>query len=269
MLLHWREFFPPHANPYETIAQSLNLKSFPTKDSFMAAPTAPRSPVLLLSLVLMLMLSACSVAKVVPIAEATRIAQGGAFDAETFVETQWPIVLSTILENSVDLSTLLTAFAPDANGQATKDHLQQVAAEYGLTTEGQAHVFMVKGAGTITAVDAESSRGTMEVSLDGYDGPIKVIILIGPRLPSDESSVRDAVGFIRFGDFREQTEFGQVARGLNQRVAQDVIGELDRENLAGKAVSFQGTFMLRTFNAPGDINVSEIVVTPVQLEVGG
>jgi predicted lipoprotein len=81
--------------------------------------------------------------------------------------------------------------------------------------------------------------------------------------------VRDAVGFIRFGDFREQTEFGQVARGLNQRVAQDVIGELDRENLAGKAVSFQGTFMLRTFNAPGDINVSEIVVTPVQLEVGG
>jgi predicted lipoprotein len=218
---------------------------------------------------LIFMLSACSVAKVVPIAEATRIAQGGAFDAESFVEAQWPEVLSTILENSVDLSTVLTAIAPDANGLATKDHLQQVATEYGLTTEGQAHVFMIKGTGVITAVDTESSRGTMEVALEGYDGPIKVILLIGPRLPSDESSVRDAVGFLRFGDFREQTEFGQVARQLNQRVAQDVLGGIDRETLAGKPLSFYGAFTIRTFNAPGDIDVSEIIVTPVQLEVGG
>ncbi len=225
--------------------------------------------VLLLSALLMFILSACSVAKVVPIAEATRIAQGGAFDATSFVEGRWPEVVSTILENSVELSTVLTAIEPDANGLATKEHLQQVAMQYGLTTEGQAQVFMIRGSGVITAVDTESSRGKMEVALEGYDGPIKVILLIGPRLPSDESSVRDAVGFFRFGDFREQTEFGQVARELNQRVAQDVLGGIDRENLVGKSVSFHGAFTIRTFNAPGDINVSEIVVTPVQLEVGG
>jgi predicted lipoprotein len=96
-----------------------------------------------------------------------------------------------------------------------------------------------------------------------------VNFLIGPRLPSDETSVRDAVGFIKFGDFREQTEFGKVARELNQRVIQDVLDGLDRENLAGKSVSFYGAFTIRTFNAPGDIDVSEIVVAPVQLEVGG
>lgn len=235
----------------------------------MAVSAHTRPLVLLLSSILIFAFSACSVAKVVPIAEATRIAQGGAFDAASFVEARWPEIVSTILERSVDLSTVLAAIAPDASGQATKENLQQVAAQYGLTTEGQAHVFMIRGQGVVTAADTESSRGTMEVAVEGYDGPITVTILIGPRLPSDESSVRDAVGFIRFGDFREQTEFGQVARQLNQRVAQDVLAGIDRENLIGKAVSFHGAFTIRTFNAPGDIDVSEIIVTPVQLEVGG
>ncbi len=224
---------------------------------------------LLLSLILMTTLSSCAVAKVVTIEEATRIAEGGAFDAESFVEARWPEIISTILEQSVELPPVLAAIETDSSGQATKDNLQQVATQYGLTTAGQAHVFMVKGQGVVTAVDTESSRGTMEIALEGYDGPIKVKFFIGPRLPSDDSSVRDAVGFIKFGDFRDQTEYGKVARELNQRVIQDVLDGLDRENLAGKSVSFYGAFTIRTFNAPGDIDVSEIVVTPVQLEVGG
>jgi predicted lipoprotein len=223
----------------------------------------------LLSLALSIILSSCAVAQVITIEEATRIAEGGAFDAESFVETRWPEILSTILNQSVELPTVLAAIETDSNRQATKDNLQQVATQYGLTTEGQAQVFMVNGQGSVTAVDTESSRGTIEVALEGYDGPIKVKFLIGPRLPSDETSVRDAVGFIKFGDFREQTEYGKVARELNQRVIQDVLDGLDRENLAGKSVSFYGAFTIRTFNAPSDIDVSEIVVTPVQLEVGG
>lgn len=235
----------------------------------MAVSAHTRPIVLLLSAMLIFALSACSVAKVVPIPEATRIAQGGAFDAASFVEARWPDIVSTILERSVELSTVLGAIEPDSSRLATKENLQQVASQYGLTTEGQAQVFMIKGRGVITAANTESSRGTMEIALEDYNGPIKVTILIGPRLPSDESSVRDSVGFIRFGDFREQTEFGQVARQLNQRVAQDVLADLDRENLVGKNVFFYGAFTIRTFNAPGDIDVSEIIVTPVQLEVGG
>ena len=218
---------------------------------------------------LLLGMAALSACNVVTIAEATRIAEGGAFDAVSFVDAKWPEVTATVLENSVELSTVLAAIKTDANGLASKADLRQVAAEQGLTTEGEAHVFMVKGQGTVTAVDTESSTGTMEVTPDGYTGPIKVTFLIGPRIPSDETSVRDAVGFIKFGDFKEQTEFGKVARELNKRVIQDVFEGLDLENLAGKTVSFYGAFTIRTFNAPGDIDVSEIIVTPVQLEVGG
>lgn len=236
--------------------------------STLARPSV-RLSVLLVSSMLLFALSACSVATVVPIPEATRIAQGGAFDAASFVETRWPDIVSTILERSVELPIVLGAIELDSNRLATKENLQQVATQYGLTTEGQAQVFMIRGSGVIGAANTESSRGTIEVALDGYEGPVRVTILIGPRLPSDESSVRDAVGFIRFGDFRDQTEFGQVARQLNQRVAQDVLADLDRENLIGQSIFFYGAFTIRTFNAPGDIDISEIIVTPVQLEVGG
>ena len=77
------------------------------------------------------------------------------------------------------------------------------------------------------------------------------------------------MGFIKFGDFREQTEYGKVGRELNKRVVAETLADLDTENLLGKSVSFYGAFTVRTQNIPGDIDLSEIVVTPIQLEVGG
>lgn len=222
-----------------------------------------------LYLIVMITLSSCAVAKVVTIAEATRIAEGGAFDAASFVESKWPEVSSTIIENAVELSSVLGAIQTDTNNLAKKTNLKQVADELGLTTVGAAHVFMVKGRGTVTAVDAESRNGTMEISLENYSGPIKVKIFIGPRLPSDETAVRDSVGFIQFGDFKEQTEFGKVARELNRRVLDQVLANLDPATLPGQTIAFSGAFTIRTFNEPGDINVSEIIITPVQIEVGG
>ncbi|MCK6627361.1 MAG: DUF2291 domain-containing protein [Anaerolineae bacterium] len=225
--------------------------------------------ILPICLLLTLTLSSCAVAKVVTFAEATRIAQGGAFDAQTYVDGKWPEVYSTIIENAVELSTVLGAIQTDGKGLAKKATLKQVADEFGLTTEGEAHVFMVKGRGTVTAVDSESRTGTMEISLENYSGPIKVKVFIGPRLPSDETAVRDAVGFIKFGDFKEQTEFGKVSRELNKRVLNEVLANLAVADLPGQTVSFSGVFTIRTFNQTGDINVSEIFVTPVQIETGG
>ncbi len=206
---------------------------------------------------------------VITTAEATAIAQGGAFDAETFAAAKWSEVLGAIENNSVDLAEVLSAIQIDGNGLAKKDNLNEVASQFGLTTVGEAHGFMVKGSGVVSEVDAESRTGTMTISVDGYDGPIKVKFYLGPRIPSDETAVRDAVGFIQFGDFREQTEYGKVSRELNKRVLNDVLGSLNKDNLAGQQISFYGAFLIRTFNEPGDINVSEIVVTPVQLTVGG
>ena len=100
----------------------------------------------------------------------------------------------------------------------------------------------------MSSVNAETSLGTVEVTLDGYSGPIKVLLYIGTRIPSDETSVRDAVGFISFGDFKEQTEYGKVGSEINKRVLTQVLGTLDKNNLLGKTISFKGAFNIRTFN---------------------
>jgi predicted lipoprotein len=126
---------------------------------------------------------------------------------------------------------------------------------------------MVKGSGNIVSVNVETSQGTVEVALDGYNGPIKVLLYVGTRIPSDESSVRDAVGFISFGDFNEQTEYGKVASEINKRVISEVLGIVDRNSLMGKNISFKGAFNIRTFNLLS-IDLKEIRIVPVEIKLG-
>ena len=154
----------------------------------------------------------------------------------------------------------------DENGFTSKENLIPVTKEYGLITVGEAHVYMVKGQGQVMRIDTSSSIGTLELSLDEYNGPIEVIFYIGPRIPSDESSVRDAVGFINFGDFREQTKYGRVATEINRRISELVLEPLDKADLEGKRIRFYGAFMIRTFNLVR-IDLNQIRIVPVNLSI--
>lgn len=204
---------------------------------------------------------------VVPIAQEEQAKASEAFDPVTYVDGIWASkILPTMDEKAVDLSTVLKAFNPGPQGTAPKDSLIPIAQKYGLITVGEAHVYIAKGGGTVTSVDTSKSTGIMEVKVDGYDGPISVRLYIGPRIPSDESSVRDSVGFITFGDFKEQTEYGKVAAELNKRVTQGVLATLDTANLQGKHVTFTGAMTIRTFNLV-TINLKQINIVPVKIEV--
>jgi predicted lipoprotein len=191
----------------------------------------------------------------------------GLYDAETYVDEIWESsLIPTIEENAVDLVTILQEFEVDEEGITSRETIIPVAERYGLVTAGEAHVYMVKGEGTVVSVDLDSRVGVAELELAGYEGATTVNLFLGPRIPSDESSVRDAVGFITFGDFRDQTEYGRVAAAINSRINRDVLEPLDKENLEGKEVSFLGAFSIRTFNLV-DIDLSEINVTPTHLQV--
>ena len=95
---------------------------------------------------------------------------------------------------------------------------------------------------------------------------IMVRLYTGPRIPSDETAVRDAVGFLNFGDFRSQTEYGKVASELNKLIVKQVLGGVDLANLVGKTISFTGAIGIRTFNVL-DIDLSKVTVVPVSLQV--
>lgn len=206
---------------------------------------------------------------VVTIEEAEQTVQDETFDPAAYVDGIWESQLMPAFDDgTVDLAQILAAMEPDGSGVVPKEALTSVAEQFGLITEGEAHVYMVKGSGQIASVNAETSLGTATVTLDGYDGPIQVQLYIGTRIPSDNTSVRDAVGFISFGDFKEQTEYGKASTEINKRILTTVLGEIERESLVGQTVTFQGAFTIRTFNLL-QIDLSEINVVPVQLAVGG
>lgn len=197
--------------------------------------------------------------------EAVRLA--GVYDADEYVDQIWQATLvPTVDQNAVDLAAVLTEFDVAEGGVASKDRLSAVAEEYGRVTDGEAHVYMVAGEGEVVEVDTESRVGTLTLSLDGYDGPTEVRLFVGPRIPSDESSVRDAVGFISFGDFRDQTEYGRVAAAINRKINEEILEPVAVANLVGATVRFRGAFSIRTFNRV-DIDLSTIHVTPTYLEV--
>lgn len=205
---------------------------------------------------------------VVPIEDVEKAIQSEIFDPVIFVDNIWESkLLPTFTNNSKNLSKILNEIHLNENGTAPKDDLVAITNEYGLITVGEALVYMVEGEGIVSAVNTETSLGTIEIDLEGYDGPIKVLLYVGPRIPSDETSIRDAVGFITFGDFKEQTEYGKVSSEINKRVLSDIIGELDKQQLLGKTISFKGAFNIRTFNLI-QIDLKEIKIVPIQIMVG-
>jgi predicted lipoprotein len=185
------------------------------------------------------------------------------FDPVAYVEENWETVKTAIVDNAVPLADVLNEFEPGADGRIETEDLTPIAEAMGRITTGEAHVYSISGSGTVTDVDVGTSKGSIGIDVDGYDGPVKVRMWVGTRVPSDESSVRDATGFIEFGDFREQTEFGKVGKEINRKVVEGLEG-LDKEALEGKTIDFTGAFTLRTFNQP-IIDVSEIQLVPIEV----
>jgi predicted lipoprotein len=185
------------------------------------------------------------------------------FDPVTFVADSWDEVQTVITDEAVPLADVLNRITPDANGKVTTQALTPVAQELGRITTGNAHVYRVNATGTVTDVDTTTSKGTLGMTVDGYDGPIKVRVYVGSRIPSDESSIRDATGFIDFGKFKEQTEYGKVAKEINAKVLEGIAG-VDVASLVGKPVSITGAFTLRTQNQPS-VDVSQVSIVPIEI----
>lgn len=203
---------------------------------------------------------------VIPIEETEELRLSEEFKPEAYVDNIWETSLIPALdERAVDLSELLWKIEPD-EGAISKERLIPITKEYGLITVGEAHVYAVKGRGKVIDVKTETSLGKVEISLEEYTGPIKVNLYIGPRIPSDESSIRDAVGFIEFGDFREQTEYGKVNLEINKRCLQQIDPESLHENIENSTIVFYGAFTIRTFNLT-TIPMKEINIVPIRIEI--
>lgn len=210
---------------------------------------------IVLVLVLTTLLSGCTI---VSIEEVKQQQASEAFDPVRVVDGIWESqVIPAISEKATkaDLPTVLAAIEANLNDAGTK---------YATISQSGGLNFVIHGQGTVQSVNTESRNGTAELQIDGYSGKTKAILQIGPLVRGD--GVRDGTGLIKFGDFKDQTEFGQISKELNRRVSENVLGGIDTATLAGKKVTFDGVFTIRTTNQT-NIDLSEVVITPVVLQV--
>ena len=119
----------------------------------------------------------------------------------------------------------------------------------------------VRGAGTVLQVDRRSRVGLALLDLAPLDGRADVALQIGPVLRG--TALRDALPFIRFGDFANQIEYADVASALNARVLLEALNAVDSASLEGRTVSFRGAVK------PGGTSASGLPeIVPVVLQGG-
>jgi len=197
-----------------------------------------------------LILSACTLATVRSIDEDEEAKAG--FDPVAYVDDLWEEQLvGTITENAVDINELLTQI-DENEATATEEH--------GARSGTGAFSFMVKGEAQVLEVNLESRIGLMALDFAPYDGIANANLAIGPVIRNRNNSVRDAVGFIQFNDFVNQTEFAGVSTAIKDRILETVIDPLDLESMPGKTISFYGAFTLDSRD--------DIEIVPISVEVG-
>ena len=218
-------------------------------------PLSPRRPVVVVAMLLAAVVAGCSRVPGVYVYESdSGGATGGgatATDAKTYVADAWASkIVPTVHDKATDVTTVAAAIAEDPEA-AGKQYGHQAGT-------GSPYAFMVKGSGTVTELDTSAPTGpmTVEVPQTGQK-PLTITIATGPVIAG--TAVRDAVGFISFGDFTNQIEYANVANQINDRVKTDVIAKVDVKGATGKKVTFAGAFS----NLPG----ASILVVPTQLEV--
>nr|WP_296067845.1 DUF2291 domain-containing protein [uncultured Actinoplanes sp.] len=175
---------------------------------------------------------------------------GGPADAKTYVDESWQAkIVPTVHDKAADITTVAAALAKDP-AAAGRQYGHQAGT-------GSPYAFMVKGSGTVTKVDTEAPTGPMTVEVPQAGGkPLTITIATGPVIAG--TAIRDAVGFISFGDFTNQIQYADVANQINNRVKTDVIAKAAPTSLDGKKITFYGAFSAL---APG-----QIFLVPTELQ---
>jgi predicted lipoprotein len=172
-----------------------------------------------------------------------RAAQAQAFDPARFgAETYRSKVVPAIRSGAVELPVLLAALAADKDAAGAK---------YGHRQGTGPYSFAVKGNG----VAGELKGSLLPVTVTGVPADTRVSLQVGPAI--NGTALRDAVGFISFGQFLNQVEYADAATALNNELRTTLLAGLRPAELSGRKVAFTGAF---TFLTAGTVTI-----TPVDL----
>lgn len=197
----------------------------------------------------MIVVTTTGCVKVVKIGEEGALTGEVAFSASDNVDSFWDAqAVPELTEKAVDLGEFLT----EANGD-----LNSLADKYGKYSMGDSGelTYTVKGIGTVTEVETEKKAGYLAITLESYEGMEEIKIQVGSVIKG--SSVRDALSFIKFGDYTNQEEYAAVSQSINGMIMEKVINPDTASGLMGKTIEFTGCFTVK--------DNTTILITPVVL----
>lgn len=170
---------------------------------------------------------------------------GRAFEAKAYAATFWNGKLRPALAQATDLTALLADLqtAPQPTF-AAKSHALGI---------GNIRYFLVKGAGTITAV---------------HENDVAVRLPSGPEVQLATeyifgNAVRDATGLIRITEFENTADLNNVSAQLNNLVRQRVVAPLKAAARPGQAVQFTGAIELNQAH----LHLDKLTIIPLAATV--
>jgi predicted lipoprotein len=169
-----------------------------------------------------------------------------AFDAARYGEETFPKAVAAIEDAAVPLPTLAAAI---------RENLDAAGERYGKRQGTSPYSFSSSAAGTA----GKAEGGLMPVRIKGVPESTTVSVQVGPAI--NGTAIRDAVGFIEFGQFTNQVEYAAAGTALNDQVKRQVLAGVDPDELEGKRVSFVGAF--------SSLTPDVITITPIKLEPSG
>ncbi|GAB2957901.1 DUF2291 family protein [Streptomyces heilongjiangensis] len=164
------------------------------------------------------------------------------FDPATYGAATYPKVVRAVEKRAVDIGTLQRAIAADSTA---------AGAEYGEREGTGPYSYAVKLTGTAGAV----SGGLLSVTVPGA-GKARVSVQVGPAL--NGTALRDAAGFIKFGQFTNQVEYADAGTALNDQMKRKVLAGLDAASLQGRTITVVG--------AMAPLTADVLTVTPVSVQ---
>lgn len=172
----------------------------------------------------------CGIVKVIPKGQESKYTGETTFDASATAGEDWDSVVEEITENAQDLSGVL---ADAKTGTA----------------------YSVKFSGKATEYNTDSPKGYLAVTVDGISDPVQVAV--GTVVTG--TAIRDSQTVKAFQDFKNQTEWSEYAKTLNQESLTNVIEANDiGEDTVGKTVDVVGCF---TPTANGTVTVVAVSIS--------
>jgi len=169
-----------------------------------------------------------------------------AFDPARYGQETYPKAVAAIEDAAVPLPKLVAAMRADPDAAGEQYGKRQGTSPYSFST-------------TAEGVAGKVEAGLMPVRVKGVPAGTTVSLQIGPAI--NGTAIRDAAGFIEFGQFTNQVEYAAAATALNEQVKQQVLAGLEPDSLEGQRVSFAGAF--------SSLTPDVITITPIKLEQGG